>query len=114
MTISLIMTKQGNQLDASVRQKAFTFLQKITTDDTASGLHIEPIKGARDPRVRTGRVDQQYRAVLFKLTSGADTTYVFHGIWNHDDAIEVARKIELRVNPVNGMPEIRDVEVERA
>lgn len=48
MTISLIMTKQGNQLDASVRQKAFTFLQKITTDDTASGLHIEAIKGARD------------------------------------------------------------------
>lgn len=114
MSISLIMTKQGNQLDASVRKQAFTFLQKITTDDTTPGLHIEPIAQARDPRVRTGRVDQQYRAVLFKLTSGSDTTYVFHGIWNHDDAIEVARKTELRVNPVNGMPEIRDVEDERA
>lgn len=114
MSISLIMTKQGNQLDASVRKQAFTFLQKITADDTTPGLHIEPIVGARDPRVRTGRVDQQYRAVLFKLTNGRDTTYVFHGIWNHDDAIEVARRTELRVNPVNGIPEIRDVDQERA
>ncbi|MDA8437783.1 MAG: UvrD-helicase domain-containing protein [Propionibacterium sp.] len=112
--ISIIMTQQGNQLDAGVRQRAFAFLSKITTDDTTPGLHIEPIVGSRDPRVRTGRVDQQYRAVLFKLTSGADTTYVFHGVWNHDDAIAVAQRAELRVNPVNGMPEIRDVEDERA
>lgn len=114
MTISLIMTRQGNQLDGSVRQKAFTFLQKITTDDTTPGLHIEPIQGSLDPRVRTGRVDQQYRAVLFKLSEGPHTTYVFHGIWNHDDAIQVARKAVLRVNPVNGVPEIRDVEEEHA
>ncbi len=107
--ISLIMTKQGNQLDASVRQKAFTFLQKITSDDTSPGLHIEKIEGARDPRVRTGRVDLQYRAVLFKLTAGDDTTYVFHGIWNHDDAIATAKKTTLKVNPVNGIPEIREL-----
>ncbi|MGO4956688.1 3'-5' exonuclease [Luteococcus sp. Sow4_B9] len=111
---NLIMTKQGNRLDGSIKQKAFTFLEKLTTDDTAPGLHIEPINNSADPRVRTGRVDQQYRAVLFKLTSGNDTTYVFHGIWNHDEAIAVAQKTVLSLNPINGMPEIRDVEVERA
>lgn len=113
MTIHLIMTKLGNRLDSSVKNKAYTFLQKITEDDTTPGLHIEPIHNSRDPRVRTGRVDQQYRAVLFKLTGGGDTTYVFHGIWNHDEAIAVARKTVLRVNPINGIPEIRDVEDER-
>lgn len=114
MTISLIMTKQGNKLDAGLRKQAFTFLQKITEDDTLPGLHIEPIKGAVDPRVRTGRVDQGYRAVLFKLTQGRDTTYVFHGIFPHDEANRLAERIELRVNPLNGMPEIRSVEEERA
>ncbi|HOB04619.1 MAG TPA: 3'-5' exonuclease [Propionibacteriaceae bacterium] len=113
MTVHLIMTKQGNRLDASIRNKAYAFLQKITEDDTTPGLHIEPINNSRDPRVRTGRVDQQYRAVLFKLSAGGDTTYVFHGIWNHDDAIEVAKKTVLRVNPINGIPEIRDIEDER-
>lgn len=116
MTASLIMTKQGNKLDGSVKQKAFTFLEKLTTDDTALGLHIEPINNSADPRVRTGRVDQQWRAVLFKLSAstGGDTTYVFHGIWNHDDAIAIAEKTVLSLNPVNGMPEIRDVDEERA
>ena len=30
-------------------------------------LHIEPLNAATDPRVRTGRVDYHYRAVLFRV-----------------------------------------------
>ncbi len=113
MTINLIMTKQGNQIDGRLKNKAYAFLEKITTDDTLPGLHIEPVENAADPRVRTGRVDNQHRAVLFKLTSDQSTTYVFHGVWNHDDAYVVACKAQLRLNPVNGIPEIRTAEAER-
>lgn len=107
MAVSIIMTKQGCRLDPSVHKKAFSFMSKLTTDDTTPGLHIEPIRNAADPRVRTGRVDHQYRAVLFRIPQGRDTTYVFHGIWNHDEAIAVAQRTELRVNPANGLAEIR-------
>ena len=39
---TIIMSKQALKLDGSLKPKAFTFLEKLTTDDTAPGLHIEP------------------------------------------------------------------------
>lgn len=112
MSATLIMTKHANRIDGSLKKKAFTFLEKLTTDPTAPGLHIEPIQNSADARVRTGRVDQQFRAVLFQLSAGEDMAFVYHGIWNHDDAIDVAKSIKLDINSVNGMPEIRTVPVE--
>ena len=107
---TIVMTKFASKLEASVRKKAFAFLEKLAENDTTSGLHIEPITNSADPRVRTGRVDQFYRAVLFKIPGHDDATYVFYGIWAHDDAIGIARKTVLSVNPVNGVTEIRVVE----
>ena len=54
---TIIMTKWPVKIDGSVKAKAMTFLQKLSADDTTPGLHLEPIAGAADPRVRTGRVD---------------------------------------------------------
>lgn len=104
---TIIMTKSANKLDPTLKKKAFAFLQKLTEDDAAPGLHIEPIVNSIDKKVRTGRVDQGFRAVLFKLTEGGTNTYVFHGIWPHDDAITVAMKTTLTLNPINGVTEIR-------
>ena len=109
---NIIMTKAGNKLDPSVKKKAYAFLEKLTENDTSPGLHIEPIHNSLDPRVRTGRVDDFFRAVLFKITGSGEPTYVFHGIWAHDDAIALAKKTTLSVNPVNGITEIRTVEPE--
>lgn len=103
---TVIMTKPASRLDPSVKKKAYAFLEKLGEDDTAPGLHIEPIAGAVDPRVRTGRVDLFYRAVLFKVPRAGSATYIFHGIWPHDDAIEVAKKTSLKLNPVTGIAEI--------
>ena len=110
--INLIMTKQHHALDGALKKKAYAFFEKLVADDTSSGLHIEPIKNAVDPRVRTGRVDLQYRAVLFRLDAENSTTYVLHGIWNHDEAIKIAEKSTLKVNPINGIPEIRELVLE--
>ena len=97
--------------DGQLKKKAWTFLEKLQEDDTTPGLHIEPINGAVDPRVRTGRVDEFWRAVLFKLAGQDDTHYVFHGIWPHDDAITIAKKVTLRQNPINGMPVIEELDL---
>jgi AAA domain len=109
---TIVMTKLASKLDASVRKKAFAFLEKLSDNDASPGLHIEPITNSADTRVRTGRVDQFYRAILFKIPTTQDTTYVFHGIWPHDDAIAIAKKTVLSLNPVNGVAEIRVVEPE--
>ena len=109
---TIIMTKAANKLESVMKKKAYAFLEKLAENDAAPGLHIEPIKNSVDKKVRTGRVDQGYRAVLFKLTDGGSNTYVFHGIWPHDDAITVAGKVTLTVNPVNGVAEIRVIDAE--
>lgn len=106
----IIMSKQANKLDNSLKQKAYTFLEKLGANDETPGLHIERLERAVDPRVRTGRVDKQYRAVLFRLDNDGQRYYVVHGIYNHDDAINIALRTRLTLNPVNGMPNFDRVE----
>lgn len=98
---------KGGEIDGSVKKQAFAFLEKLSENDAQPGLHIEPIGGSIDPRVRTGRVNDFYRAVLFKVQGHADEAhYVYIGIWPHDEAIAVACKSKLTVNPVNGIAEL--------
>lgn len=103
---TIIMMNGANKLDGSIKAAVFTFLEKIQQDDTLPGLHIEPLHDVADQRVRTGRVNQNFRAVLFKVSGGDEAAYVFTGAWPHDEAIKVARGATLTMNPVNGVPEI--------
>nr|WP_090276605.1 3'-5' exonuclease [Mycolicibacterium komanii]CRL70036.1 UvrD/REP helicase [Mycolicibacterium komanii] len=99
------------KLDGSLQKATYGFLTKLAADDTAPGLHIEPINNSVDPRVRTGRVDISYRAVLFKLQgSQEDASYVFAGTYPHDEAIEVAQKSKIQINPRNGVAELIPVD----
>ncbi|HET7326453.1 MAG TPA: UvrD-helicase domain-containing protein, partial [Nocardioidaceae bacterium] len=105
-TVIFAPHKDG-QREGSLRKQTFAFLEKLFADDTLPGLHIEPIQNSTDPKVRTGRVNDMFRAVLFKLTSSAgEAHYVFSGVWPHDEAIDVAQRSTLRTNPVNGLPEL--------
>lgn len=105
----IIMGKLASKIDGSIRAKAMAFLQKLGADDTTPGLHVEPIHNAADPRVRTGRVDDFWRAVMFRLDSDDEHHYVIHGIWPHDDANAVAQRVRLIVNPINGLPQIDEI-----
>ena len=106
---TIIMSKPASKLEPSLKKKAYAFLEKLGEDDTSPGLHIEPISHSADDKVRTGRVDQFYRAVLFRVPGKGEHMYVFYGIWPHDEAIAVAKKTRLTVNPVNGVTEITTV-----
>ena len=106
---TIVMTKWPSKVDGSVRAKAMDFLQKLAADDTTLGLHVEPIRNSADARVRTGRVDLFWRAVMFRLDDGGERHYVIHGVFQHDRAEEIARRITLTVNPVNGFPQIAEV-----
>lgn len=96
----LIMSKQyakDLELDGSIQGQAFSFLTKLMKDHRTPGLHIEPIKGSVDPRVRTGRVTQNYRAVMFLLDEeNEEPTFLLAGIKKHDVANKLAERIILR------------------
>lgn len=106
---TLIWSKVKDGLDPSMKKKAYTFFEKLREDDTLPGLHIEPIKGSVDKRVRTGRVDDNFRCILFKISTDGDPVYVIHGVWPHDEANSLAERVRLSMNPINGVPEVERV-----
>ena len=102
-------TKDATAKDPSLRAKIGPFISKLSTMTTSSGLHLEPIRGSRDRRVRTARVTDFYRAVLFELAADGEVVYVIHGIWPHDEAIRIAESVTVHVNPRNGITEVVNV-----
>ncbi len=101
-------------VDGSLKGKAWDFVRKLNTDAELTGLDFKQPQGAIDKRVRTARVDLNYRAVLFDMSVGGEPFYLLAGIKKHDDAYRFAETLELRVNPVNGIAEIlRHQDVER-
>lgn len=94
------------EVDGSLKAKAWDFVRKLSTDVDLGGLDFKQPHGALDKRVRTARVDLNYRAVLFDMTTGGQPFYLLAAIKPHDDAYALATTLELRVNPVNGIAEI--------
>ena len=101
-------TKDATSKDPSLRLKMGPFIDKLSRMTTSSGLHLEHIVGARDRRVRTARVTDSYRAVLFELSAEGEVVYVIHGIWQHDEANKIAESVTVHVNPRNGITEVVD------
>ncbi|MFB7797634.1 3'-5' exonuclease [Isoptericola sp. NPDC056134] len=103
----IILGPSFGKLDGAVRKAAFAFLEKLQDDDTAPGLHIEPINGSADSRIRTGRVNDFWRAVLVKIQGqAAEAHYVYLGTYPHDEAITYAKNAVVRINPRNGIAEL--------
>src|SRR5699024_772708 len=97
--------------EGSTARAVFSFIDKLTTDDTNPSLKIKALKNAADKRVRTGRVNRNHRAVLVQLRGGDDATYVYLGTWEHDRANSYAASIKLTINPVTGVPELEHLAV---
>ena len=99
-------------VDGSLKKLTLDFLNKLQENPASPGLHIEPIRNSVDSRARTGRVNDQFRAVLFELRDDQDHHFVIVGVYNHDDAIKKAQNVSLSVNPVNGITRLIDTTTE--
>ncbi|MFT4086119.1 MAG: 3'-5' exonuclease [Gordonia sp. (in: high G+C Gram-positive bacteria)] len=104
---TIVMGPNKGISDGSLAAPIMNFLGKLGKDDTASGLHIEPINNSADKRARTGRVNQSFRAVVYKLVDSAGhVTYVYVGTFGHDEGTEFARTHVLKVNENSGITEL--------
>ena len=102
--------KDATARDSSLKAKIGPFIAKLSTMTASTGLHLEHIRGAADRRVRTARVTDFYRAVLFELDAGGEPVYVIHGIWPHDEANRIAESVTVGVNPYNGATEVTRIQ----
>lgn len=78
-----------------------------------AGLHLEKLEKARDPRIRTIRINQFMRGVVLAPESG--DSFLLLKVMPHDDAIAWAVKHRATVNSATQGIELRnDVALERA
>lgn len=105
MNASYSVYKKLN-LDGSIQKITMDFFEKLVEDPTSRGLRVKPISGSADPRARTARVNDYYRAVMFELNSANRKHFLIQGIYPHGQDIDAIKKSVLRVNPVNGITEL--------
>jgi superfamily I DNA/RNA helicase len=74
---------------------------------THTGLHLEKVRNAKDPQLRTIRVDQFWRGVVLAPPSGDQ--YTLLKVLPHDDAYQWAQRRRTSVNATTGCIELRDV-----
>lgn len=73
---------------------------------THTGLHLEKIANARNPRFRSIRIDQAWRGIVLAPATG--DVYTLLKVLHHDDAYAWAQRSNVSVNSATGGIEIRD------
>src|SRR3954467_13630848 len=84
--MTVVIAKQYEKdlrVDGSMKARAWDFMMKLNNDPDAVGLDLKMPQGVIDRRVRTARVDQNFRAVLFALPNDM---LVMAAIKPHDEA----------------------------
>jgi AAA domain/UvrD-like helicase C-terminal domain len=73
---------------------------------THTGLHLEKIANARNPRFRSIRIDQAWRGIVLAPVTG--DVYTLLKVLHHDDAYAWAQRSNVSVNSATGGVEIRN------
>jgi len=104
VAISSDFFKAFSRLPKTPQAKVSEFVSKFQANPDSSAINFEKIKNARDPNMRSVRIDQKYRGIVFKPKTGS----VFMLLWvaNHDDAYEWVRKHKCNINPDTGTIQI--------
>ncbi len=95
-------------IKAGVR-KAMEKFQRLTIAELRAdkGLHLESVNNARDPRMRTIRVNDFWRGVVLAPDDGSDT-FLLLNVVPHDDAYTWAAKRLYTVNTATRALEVRN------
>lgn len=90
------------------QRKVIEFIEKFRSDPTRSGINYEKIKHAKDPNLRSVRIDQAYRGIVLKPETG--NVYVLVWVDHHDDAYGWARNRLLSIHPQTGSLQVINTE----
>lgn len=88
--------------------KVLAFIRKFRADPTMPGINYEKIQNARDPNLRSVRIDQAYRGIVMKPEEG--NVYLLLWVDHHDEAYRWALNKVCDVHPETGSLQIYDVE----
>lgn len=92
------------RLPNSVQGKILKWAIKFQNDPTSAGINYENINAARDSNLKSVRIDQDWRGIVFKPSQG--DVYVLLFVDHHDDAYRWAENRKIAINPVTGAMQI--------
>jgi hypothetical protein len=90
-----------------IMKKVRETITKFQHDPTSPGLNYEKIQGAKDQRLRSIRVDQDYRGIVLKSEKG--DAYILLWVDKHDAAYDWAERRSTSVHPLSGAIQIVEV-----
>ena len=94
-----------SKLPKPVQASVKTAIEKFA-EHTYAGAHLEKVQQCKDDRIRTIRIDQSWRGVVFAPDEG--DTYCLVKVLSHDKAYHYATSHKFSVNQAIGVMEIRD------
>lgn len=93
-----------SMLPQKQQKKTRRFLDEFTANPAAPTHNYEKIKGAKDPNLRSVRIDQDYRGIVLKPEQG--NVYVLLWVDKHDDAYGWAVRRTCAVHPGTGTMQV--------
>jgi superfamily I DNA/RNA helicase len=96
------------KLPSNVHSKVLKWAVIFQTDPKSPGINYEKIHAARDPNLKSVRIDQDWRGIVFKPETG--DVYVLLYVDHHDAAYKWAERRKLAINPVTGAMQVVVVE----
>lgn len=96
------------RLPSTVQGKILKWSLNFQNDPTSPGINYESINGARDKNLKSVRIDQDWRGIVFKPTEG--DVYVLMYADKHDEAYHWAKDRRVAVNPATGALQVFAVE----
>jgi hypothetical protein len=99
---------QLSKLPAKVHSKIMKWATQFQADPTSTGINYENIHSARDANLKSVRLDDDWRGIIFKPPTG--DVYVLLYVDHHDDAYRWAKNRKLAINPVTGAMQLVNLE----
>ena len=93
-----------SRLPQKQQNKVRRFLDDFTANPSATSNNYEKIKSAKDPNIRSVRIDQDYRGIVLKPQQG--NVYILLWVDKHDDAYQWAERRTCTVHPSTGTMQV--------
>lgn len=89
--------------------RVMNFITKFRSNPMLPGINYEKIARAKDPNIRSVRIDQSYRGIVLKPDTGGNV-YVLLWIDHHDKAYKWAENKTYKIHPETGSLQVIEVE----
>jgi hypothetical protein len=100
VALTVDFMRSFSNLPRTKQKKVREFVQKFQSNPTSPGINFEKLQHVVDSKVRSVRIDQEYRGIVLHPEVG--NVYVLAWVDHHDAAIDWARERKFEINPVTG------------